>query len=104
VLNSESLNNVLENKVISRQDIIGIYQNAVEDSGELFSVAQNLRKKFKKDTVTFSKKSILQHNQSMQRYLFILHIQSRARRRKTIFDVKTANIRTVTTCKKIQMC
>ncbi len=56
MLNSESLNNVLENKVISRQDIIGIYQNAVENSGELFSVAQNLRKKFKKDSVTFSKK------------------------------------------------
>jgi 7,8-didemethyl-8-hydroxy-5-deazariboflavin synthase CofG subunit len=57
VLNSEILNNVLENKVISRQDIIGIYQNAVENSSELFSVAQNLRKKFKKDSVTFSKKS-----------------------------------------------
>jgi len=57
VLNSESLNNVLENKVISRQDILGIYQNAVEDSNELFSVAQNLRKKFKKDSVTFSKKA-----------------------------------------------
>jgi len=57
VLNSESLNNVLENKVISRQDILEIYQNAVEDSNELFSVAQNLRKKFKKDSVTFSKKA-----------------------------------------------
>jgi len=57
VLNSESLNNVLENKVISRQDILGIYQNAVEDSSELFSVAQNLRKKFKKNSVTFSKKA-----------------------------------------------
>jgi len=57
VLNSESLNNVLENKTISRQDIIEIYQNAVEDSNELFSVAQNLRKKFKKDSVTFSKKA-----------------------------------------------
>jgi len=57
VLNSESLNNVLENKVISRQDIMGIYQNAVENSSELFSVAQNLRKKFKKDSVTFSKKA-----------------------------------------------
>ena len=57
MLNSEILNNVLENKVISRQDIIGIYQNAVENSSELFSVAQNLRKKFKKDSVTFSKKS-----------------------------------------------
>jgi len=57
VLNSESLNNVLENKVISRQDIIGIYQNAIENSSELFSVAQNLRKKFKKNSVTFSKKA-----------------------------------------------
>jgi len=57
VLNSESLNNVLENKVISRQDILGIYQNAVEDSSELFLVAQKLRKKFKKDSVTFSKKA-----------------------------------------------
>ena len=56
MLNSESLNNVLENKIISRQDIMEIYQNAVEDSSELFSVAQNLREKFKKDSVTFSKK------------------------------------------------
>jgi len=56
VLNSESLNNVLENKVISRQNVIEIYQNAIEDPSELFSAAQNLRKKFKKDSVTFSKK------------------------------------------------
>ena len=57
VLNSESLNNVLENKTISRQDIIEIYQHAVKDPRELYSVAQNLRVKFKKDTVTFSKKA-----------------------------------------------
>ncbi len=57
MLNSESLNNVLENKVISRQDIAEIYQNAVKDSNELFAVAHNLRKKFKKDSVTFSKKA-----------------------------------------------
>ncbi len=57
MLNSEILNNVLENKIISRQDIMEIYQNAVEDSSELFSVAQNLRKRFKKDSVTFSKKA-----------------------------------------------
>jgi len=57
VLNSESLNNVLENKVISRQSVIEIYQNAEEDPSELFSAAQNLRKKFKKDSVTFSKKA-----------------------------------------------
>ncbi len=57
MLNSESLNNVLENKVISRQSVIEIYQNAVEDPSELFLAAQNLRKKFKKDSVTFSKKA-----------------------------------------------
>ena len=57
MLNSESLNNVLENKVISRQSVIEIYQNAVDDPSELFSAAQNLRKKFKKDSVTFSKKA-----------------------------------------------
>ncbi len=57
MLNSESLNNVLENKVISRQNVIEIYQNAVKDPSELYSTAQNLRKKFKKDSVTFSKKA-----------------------------------------------
>jgi 7,8-didemethyl-8-hydroxy-5-deazariboflavin synthase CofG subunit len=57
VLNSESLNNVLEDKVISRQSVIEVYQNAVKDPGELFLAAQNLRKKFKKDSVTFSKKA-----------------------------------------------
>ncbi len=57
MLNSESLNNVLEDKVISRQSVIEVYQNAVKDPGELFLAAQNLRKKFKKDSVTFSKKA-----------------------------------------------
>jgi len=57
VLNSESLNNVLENKTISRQETIEIYQHAIKDPRELFSAAHNLRKKFKKETVTFSKKA-----------------------------------------------
>jgi len=57
VLNSESLNSVLEDKTISRQDVIEIYQNAIKNPNELFSTAQNLRKKFKKDSVTFSKKA-----------------------------------------------
>ena len=57
VLNSESLNNVLENKEISRHDILEIYQDSIVDSKELFSAAQNLRKKFKKNSVTFSKKA-----------------------------------------------
>lgn len=57
MLNSESLNNVLENKTISRQDIFEIYQNAVDEPSELFSTAQNLRIKFKQNRVTFSKKA-----------------------------------------------
>jgi 7,8-didemethyl-8-hydroxy-5-deazariboflavin synthase CofG subunit len=57
VFDSESLNNILEGKLISRQDVIGIYQKAVKNPNDLFSVAQSLRKKFKKDSVTFSKKA-----------------------------------------------
>jgi len=57
VLNSESLNRVLEREPISREEISEVYQNAKSDPTELFSVAQNLRKKFKKNTVTFSKKA-----------------------------------------------
>ena len=57
VLNSESLNNVLENKKISQEEVIEIYQFAKNDPSELFSVAENLRTKFKKNTVTFSKKA-----------------------------------------------
>ena len=57
VFDSESLNNILENKPVSHQDTIEIYQKAVENPNDLFSVAQSLRKKFKKDSVTFSKKA-----------------------------------------------
>lgn len=57
VYDSESLNNVLENKSVSRQDIIEIYQKAIKNPNDLFQVSQNLRKKFKKDSVTFSKKA-----------------------------------------------
>ena len=57
VLNSESLNNALENKIISSEDALQIYQDAIIDSSELISTAQNLRKKFKGKTVTFSKKA-----------------------------------------------
>lgn len=59
VLNSESLNNVLENKEISRQSILEIYHNAIKDPTELFSTAQILRKKYKGNSVTFSKKAFL---------------------------------------------
>ena len=57
VFDSESLNSILENKPVSHQDAIEIYQKAVENPNDLFSVAQSLRKKFKKDSVTFSKKA-----------------------------------------------
>ena len=57
MLNSESLNNVLENKSISRDEIIQIYENSKNNPNELFSTARNLRKKFKNDSVTFSKKA-----------------------------------------------
>jgi 7,8-didemethyl-8-hydroxy-5-deazariboflavin synthase CofG subunit len=57
VFDSESLNNILENKPVSRQDIIDIYQKAVENPNDLFLVAQSLRKKFKGNSVTFSKKA-----------------------------------------------
>ncbi len=57
VFDSESLNNILENKPVSRQDIIDIYQNAIKNPNDLFQVSQNLRKKFKKESVTFSKKA-----------------------------------------------
>ena len=57
MLNSESLNHVLERKKISRQDIIEIYQHSEKDSKELFSAAHALRKNFKDSSVTFSKKA-----------------------------------------------
>jgi 7,8-didemethyl-8-hydroxy-5-deazariboflavin synthase CofG subunit len=59
VLKSESLNNVLENKIVSYENILQIYQDAKTDPSELFSTAQNLREKFKGKTVTFSKKAFL---------------------------------------------
>ena len=57
MLSSESLNGVLENKIISYTDAMQIYQDAIIDPSELISTAQNLRKKFKGKTVTFSKKA-----------------------------------------------
>ncbi len=57
VLDSEVLNNILENKSVSRQDIIEIYQKATENPDDLFQVSQNLRRKYKNNSVTFSKKA-----------------------------------------------
>ena len=57
MLNSESLNKVLENKIISLEESLQIYQDAKINPNELFSTAQRLREKFKGNTVTFSKKA-----------------------------------------------
>ena len=57
VFDSESLNNVLENKSISRQEVFEIYEKAVKNPNDLFLVSQSLRKKFKNNSVTFSKKA-----------------------------------------------
>ena len=53
----ECLNGILENKPVSRQDVNEIYQRAVNNPDELFLASQSLRKKYKKNHVTFSKKA-----------------------------------------------
>lgn len=57
MLNSESLNNVLEGKTISHEDLLLLYNNYKENPEELFVVANTLRSKFKKNLITFSKKA-----------------------------------------------
>ena len=57
VLNSESLNNVLDDKKITYQEALQIFNDAKTNPIELFSTAQSLRQKFKQNTVTFSKKA-----------------------------------------------
>jgi 7,8-didemethyl-8-hydroxy-5-deazariboflavin synthase CofG subunit len=57
ILDSERLNRVLEDKEISQEDIIEVYRKSIDEPSELFSTAQNLRKEFKKNSVTFSKKA-----------------------------------------------
>ena len=59
ILKSEILNNVLENKSITRQEIIEIYQKSIQSPNDLFLTAQELRIKNKGNTVTFSKKAFL---------------------------------------------
>ena len=52
----ESINKVLDNKEISKDEAYDIYKISEYDYLELFKTAQILRKKFKGSTVTFSKK------------------------------------------------
>ncbi len=56
VLNSESLNNVLDGKAVSRGEAVQIYEDARRDPGELFAAARGLRDRSKGRRVTFSKK------------------------------------------------
>ena len=57
VLDSEMLSHILDNKEISRQDAIEIYKKSIDNPRELFFTAQKLRGRFKKNSVTFSKKA-----------------------------------------------
>ncbi len=59
VLKSEILNQVLEGKAIKKEEIKEIFENSKKESNELFLVAEKLRKKFKNNNVTFSKKVFL---------------------------------------------
>ncbi len=57
ILNSESLNQVLDGKGTSPDTWYTIFQEAQKNPTELFKVSQKLRKKNKKKIVTFSKKA-----------------------------------------------
>ena len=57
ILESEILNSILENKSVTRQEIIDIYHNSKKNPNDLFLTAQNLRMKNKSNSVTFSKKA-----------------------------------------------
>lgn len=55
MLNSESLNKVLEGREISREELLQVYEDS--SPGELFAASQILRKRFKGQRITFSKKA-----------------------------------------------
>jgi len=57
VLNSESLNKVLEGKEISKNDAYQIYKISIDYPSPLFQAAQILRNKNHSNLVTFSKKA-----------------------------------------------
>ncbi|MGQ0376856.1 MAG: 7,8-didemethyl-8-hydroxy-5-deazariboflavin synthase subunit CofG [Nitrososphaerota archaeon] len=56
ILNSETLNHILEGKEITFEDAINVFNISRHDPVELFNAAQILRNKNKKNVVTFSKK------------------------------------------------
>lgn len=57
LINSECLNNILENKSPSLEEVFEIYQSAKDNPSELFVTATKLRKNNKGNKVTFSKKA-----------------------------------------------
>ena len=56
VLKSESLNKILDGRQVSRNDVYQIFAASKENPLELYKTAQNLRTKYKHNSVTFSKK------------------------------------------------
>jgi len=56
VLNSEYLNKILDGRQVTEDQIFQIFKIARKEPTELFKVAQILRKRYKKNSVTFSKK------------------------------------------------
>ncbi|MDX1595723.1 MAG: 7,8-didemethyl-8-hydroxy-5-deazariboflavin synthase subunit CofG [Nitrosopumilaceae archaeon] len=59
VLKSEILNQVLDGKEISKESLMDNYSNIKENSSELLLVSEKLRKRYKSEHVTFSKKVFL---------------------------------------------
>ena len=57
MLNSESLNKILENKIPTITEIFDIYQDSINNSAELFTASKRIREKNKGKDVTFSKKA-----------------------------------------------
>ena len=57
VLNSEILNKILDNYSPSKEEVVEIFTNLQNEPEELFQTAQVLRRKYHKNSVTFSKKA-----------------------------------------------
>ncbi len=57
ILNCEPLNRILDGKNISEQEAFEIFQIAENNPTELFQTSQILRKKYKRNIVSFSKKA-----------------------------------------------
>ncbi len=90
ILESEILNNVLEDKSINRQEIIDIYQNSIKNSNDLFLTAQNLRIKNKIIQLHFQKKHFSILSISVKILVHTAHTRQ-SQEKKNIINVKTTN-------------